>query len=110
MILVASAAYTSCCEKSPLLAFLYCAFCKSFVCSIVVMNDDGSQRCLAILCVVRIMHFGMKLYNDQHNAQVFNLLIYLFISALDVSGFLLAPLQWQMENFWDGTVQCTVPS
>jgi hypothetical protein len=29
------------------------------------------------LCVVRNVHFGMKLYNDQHNAQVFNLFIYL---------------------------------
>jgi hypothetical protein len=27
--------------------------------------------------VVRTMHFGMKLYNDQRNAQVFNLFIYL---------------------------------
>jgi hypothetical protein len=26
--------------------------------------------------VVRIVHFGMKLYNDQRNAQVFNLFNY----------------------------------
>jgi hypothetical protein len=30
--------------------------------------------------VVRTMHFGMKLYNDQRNAQVFNL----FASALHI--------------------------
>jgi hypothetical protein len=29
--------------------------------------------------VVRIVHFGMKLYNDQRNAQVFNLFIYLLL-------------------------------
>jgi hypothetical protein len=27
--------------------------------------------------VVRTVHFGMKLFNDQRNAQVFNLFIYL---------------------------------
>jgi hypothetical protein len=29
--------------------------------------------------VVRTMHFGMKLYNDQRNAQLFNLFIYLLL-------------------------------
>jgi hypothetical protein len=29
--------------------------------------------------VVRTVHFGMKLYNDQRNAQVFNLFIYLLL-------------------------------
>jgi hypothetical protein len=29
--------------------------------------------------VVRAMHFGMKLYNDQRNAQVFNLFTYLLL-------------------------------
>jgi hypothetical protein len=28
---------------------------------------------------VRTMHFGMKLYNDQRNAQVFNLSVYLLL-------------------------------
>jgi hypothetical protein len=29
--------------------------------------------------VVKTVHFGMKLYNDQRNAQVFNLFIYLLL-------------------------------
>jgi hypothetical protein len=45
--------------------------------------------------VVRTAHFGMKLYNDQCNAQIFKF-IYLFTSALHVSGFLLAHLQRQV--------------
>jgi hypothetical protein len=43
--------------------------------------------------VVRIVHFEVKLYNDQRNAQV---LIYLFTSAVHFSGFLLAHLQRQV--------------
>jgi hypothetical protein len=31
--------------------------------------------------VVRTVHFGMKLYNDKRNAQVFNLFIYFFCLA-----------------------------
>jgi hypothetical protein len=38
---------------------------------------------------------GLKLYNDQRNAQVF-LFIYQFTSALHVSGFFLARLQRQV--------------
>jgi hypothetical protein len=44
----------------------------------------------------------MKLYNEQRNAQVFNLFIY-FTSALYVSGFLLAHLQRQVYNFGRGS-------
>jgi hypothetical protein len=29
--------------------------------------------------IVKTVHFGMKLYNDQINAQVFNLFVYLFL-------------------------------
>jgi hypothetical protein len=29
--------------------------------------------------VVRTVHFGMKMYNDQRNAQAFNLFIYLLL-------------------------------
>jgi hypothetical protein len=29
--------------------------------------------------VVRTVHFGIKLYNDQRNAQVFNLFIYEYL-------------------------------
>jgi hypothetical protein len=32
--------------------------------------------------VVRTVHFGMKLYNYQHNAQVFNLFVYLLLSYM----------------------------
>jgi hypothetical protein len=32
--------------------------------------------------VVSTVHFGMKLYNDQRNAQVFNLFIYLLLSYM----------------------------
>jgi hypothetical protein len=41
----------------------------------------------------------MKLYNDQRNAQVFNL----FVSALHVLGFLLAHLQKQVYNLGSGS-------
>jgi hypothetical protein len=41
----------------------------------------------------------MKLYNEQRNAQVFNI----FTPALHVSGFLLAHLQRQMYNFGTGS-------
>jgi hypothetical protein len=50
--------------------------------------------------VLRSVHFGTKFYNDQRNAQVFN--IYQFTSALHVSGFLLAHLQRQVYNFGSG--------
>jgi hypothetical protein len=36
---------------------------------------------------VKMVHFGMKLHNNQRNAQAF-LFISLFTSALHVSGFL----------------------
>jgi hypothetical protein len=29
--------------------------------------------------VLRIVHFGIKFYNDQRNAQVFNLFVYLLL-------------------------------
>jgi hypothetical protein len=44
----------------------------------------------------------MKLYNDQLNAQAFKF-IYLFTSALHVSGFLLAHFQRQVYNFGSGS-------
>jgi hypothetical protein len=47
--------------------------------------------------VLRTVHFGKQLYNDQRSAQVFNL----FTSALHVSGFLSAHLQRQVYNFGD---------
>jgi hypothetical protein len=31
--------------------------------------------------VVRTVHFGMKMYNNQRNAQVFNLFIYLLLPS-----------------------------
>jgi hypothetical protein len=37
--------------------------------------------------VVRIVHFGMKLYNDQPNAQVFNLFIYLRLPYMFLAYF-----------------------
>jgi hypothetical protein len=52
--------------------------------------------------IVRTMHFGIKLYNDQRNAQLFKF-VYLFTSALHVSGFLLAHLQRQVYNFGSGS-------
>jgi hypothetical protein len=42
------------------------------------------------------------LYDEQRNAQVFNF-FYQFTSALHVSGFLLAHLQWQVYNFGSGS-------
>jgi hypothetical protein len=55
-----------------------------------------------IFYIVRTVHFGMKLYNDQRNVQVFNF-ICVFTSALQVSGFLLAHLQRQVYNFDRGS-------
>jgi hypothetical protein len=52
-----------------------------------------------IFYALRTVHFGMKLYNDQRNAQVFNV----FVSALHVSSFLLAQLQRQVYNFGSGS-------
>jgi hypothetical protein len=52
--------------------------------------------------VVMTVHFEMKLYNDQSNTQFFKF-IYLFTSALHVSGFLLAHLQRQAYNFGSGS-------
>jgi hypothetical protein len=55
--------------------------------------------------VVRTVHFGMKLYNDQLDAQVFKYILfyYLFTSALQVSGLLLAHLQRQAYIFGSGS-------
>jgi hypothetical protein len=43
------------------------------------------------------MQFGMKLYNDQHNAQVFNLFIY-FTSGYDVSTWALTPYPGDLNH------------
>jgi hypothetical protein len=45
--------------------------------------------------VLRALHFRMKLYNDQRNAQVFNLFIYLLLPSL-----VLAHLQRQVVQVW----------
>jgi CRISPR/Cas system endoribonuclease Cas6 (RAMP superfamily) len=50
----------------------------------------------------------MKLFNDQRNAKVFSF-IYLFTSALHVSGFLLAHLQKQAYYFGSPSAD-TIPS
>jgi hypothetical protein len=42
-----------------------------------IHNNDYS-KCY----VVRTVHFGIKLYNDQRNAQVFNLFTYLLLLYL----------------------------
>jgi hypothetical protein len=47
------------------------------------------------------VYFGIKLYNDQRNGNVFNLFIYLLL--LDLSDFLLALLQRQVYNFGSGS-------
>jgi hypothetical protein len=52
--------------------------------------------------VVSTVHFEMKLYNDQRNAQVFNLFIYLLLPYM-FRGFLLAHLQRQVYNFGAGS-------
>jgi hypothetical protein len=52
--------------------------------------------------IVRTLPFGIKLYNSQRNAQVF-LSIYIFPSALHVSGLRLAHLQMQVYNFGSGS-------
>jgi hypothetical protein len=37
---------------------------------------------VVVVVFVRTVQFGMKLYNDQRNAQVFNLLIYLLLACM----------------------------
>jgi hypothetical protein len=54
------------------------------------------------LYVVMTVHFGMKLCNAQRNAQVFKF-IYVFTSALHVSGLLLALLQRQVYKSGSGS-------
>jgi hypothetical protein len=63
---------------------------------------DSTQFQLATCYVVTTVHFGMKLYNDQRNAQGFNF-IYIFTSALHVSDFLLAHFQRQVYTFGSGS-------
>jgi hypothetical protein len=46
--------------------------------------------------------FGMKLCNDQRDAQVFNLFIYLLLPYM-FRGFLLDHLQRQVNNFGSGS-------
>jgi hypothetical protein len=41
----------------------------------------------SIFYVVRTVHFGMKLYNDQRNAQVFNLSVYSLLPYMFRSFF-----------------------
>jgi hypothetical protein len=41
--------------------------------------SDTNYVLFCFFYVVRTVHFGMKLYNDQRNAQVFNLFIYLLL-------------------------------
>jgi hypothetical protein len=43
------------------------------------------------------LHFKLKFYNDQLNAQVLIYFIYLLTSALHVSGFLLAHIQRDLK-------------
>jgi hypothetical protein len=45
----------------------------------------------------------MKLYNDQIDAQALINFMYLFTTALHVSGFLLTQLQRQVNNFGSGS-------
>jgi hypothetical protein len=40
------------------------------------------NQLLDFFYVVRTVHFGMKLYNDQRNARAFNLFIYLLLPYL----------------------------
>jgi hypothetical protein len=48
--------------------------------------------------IASTVHFGTKMYNDQRNAKVFNLLINLLLPYM-FWGLLLAHLQRQVYNF-----------
>jgi hypothetical protein len=50
-----------------------------FLCILLVSVTWQFVRELHFFYVVRTVHFRMKLYNDQHNVQVFNLFIYLLL-------------------------------
>jgi hypothetical protein len=43
------------------------------------LHGETEETYICNFYVVRTVHFGMKLYNDQHNAQAFNLFIYLLL-------------------------------
>jgi hypothetical protein len=49
----------------------------------IKLQVTAGYKCLkqhsTIFYVVRAVHFGMNLYNDQRNAQVFNLSVYLLL-------------------------------
>jgi hypothetical protein len=66
-------------------------------------RELGARICCLCLrlsqCYNNLSTVQIKLYNDQRNAQVFKF-IYLFTSALHVSGFLLAHFQ---RHFGDGS-------
>jgi hypothetical protein len=55
-----------------------------------------------LFCVVRIVHFGMKLYNDQYNACIFNLFISLLLPYM-FQAFFSAHLQRLVYNFGRGS-------
>jgi hypothetical protein len=56
--------------------FLYTSELK--VTSYVTLNTL-TLILISFFYVVKTVHFGMKMYNDQRNAQVFNLFIYLLM-------------------------------
>jgi hypothetical protein len=61
-------------------AFNQCAFIgKVRKCKYFLMHGYGTYCKFSKFYVVRTVHFGMKFYNEQSNAQVFNLFIYLLL-------------------------------
>jgi hypothetical protein len=58
------------------------------------------RNIINLFYVEKIVLFGLKLYNEQCNAQVFNL--FSIYSALHILNFLLAHLQRQVYDFGSG--------
>jgi hypothetical protein len=55
----------------------YCNVFRLFL--IAIFRERRYTKDIHGFYVVRTVHFGMKLYNDQRNAQVFNSFIYLLL-------------------------------
>jgi hypothetical protein len=59
------------------------------------------QKQLYFKCyVVRTVHFGMKLYNDQRNAQVFKFILFIYYFCLTSFGLSFSPLSEGGVQHW----------
>jgi hypothetical protein len=79
-----------------------CRHCHSMCAKFLSGSRQENRGIYIYFYVERTVHFGMKLYNDERNAQVFNLFICLLL-PYTFRGVLLAHLQRQVYNFGSGS-------